>query len=454
MLAGFGLLFAGCGPAIRGPGDAGMEEFAFTEDDLEAMRAKDANNSGSVTVSEDDLALISSASGVLLSAKDVPPVDLSKMSLYDAIRSAGKQGAYKVTNGFVNVRAGPDPSAAFVARLENGVLVNVIEFTNASWVKVELSPGKTGFIASRYISKLTTDDKFAEDKKAFENQFYVNFGFVNMRNQPTQQSEKILEIPGQAILKPISMDSEWARVSFGGREGFVSREYLDPFLPNFVVRQERFTLPILLFDASDPTLLPKLPSYIQALKNAGSQVLTFKSFAELLESQEQRDVRLPPRSVMLGVTGLTSQNVRQVSDVFSAEALPVTLFMQSDQFGITGITEKVTLTLLANGFDIQSATDSGKDLRTLTTQQMQYELQQSRHLLEKLTKTPVIAVWYPQGGSNDRVEDSARAAGYLLGVGNTPDTLFDRSRFLMLPSIPLTGALTPDQVVALTQNRP
>jgi SH3-like domain-containing protein len=417
------------------------------------MRANDAKlGSGAVQVSADDIDLV--ASGSMLPIKDLPPVDLSLMSVYDAIRTNSKEGMYKVTNGFVNVRGAPDQASAFVGRLEEGNLVKVVEFSNAQWAKVELAPGKTGFIASRYLSRLTTEERLASDKKEFEGLYYVNFGFVNMRNQPTQQSEKIAEIPGQSLLRPISMDSEWARVKYANKEGFVSMQYMAPFLPNFIVRQDAFTVPILIFQGSDSNLVQKIPAHVQELKNAGAQILTFRKLADMLREQEQRDVRLPPRSVIVGVSGVTAQNVRQITDIFTAQSVPVTLFIESDELGITGITEKTTLTLLANGFDLQSATHTGHDLRTLSTQQVQYEVQQSRKALEDLTRQPVMALLYPQGGTNDRIADRLRAAGYLFGVGNLPQASFTRSQLLSLPSITITGAMSTEDVVTLSQVRP
>jgi peptidoglycan/xylan/chitin deacetylase (PgdA/CDA1 family) len=119
--------------------------------------------------------------------------------------------------------------------------------------------------------------------------------------------------------------------------------------------------------------------------------------------------------------------------------------------GLQGITEKTMLTLLANGFDLQSAGHTGDDLRSLTNAQLELELQQSRAIIEETTKQPVFAVLYPQGGVNDRVMEKAAAAGYLLGISAAPERTFTREQFLRVPSFDIAPGLSADDLVKLAK---
>ncbi|MDB4978634.1 MAG: xylanase/chitin deacetylase [Candidatus Peribacteria bacterium] len=447
IIAGFGILFTGCSPAANKTVTKGLDDVSFTEQDLAKMRAAEHTSASGAAMTGVTVTSLA-ASG---SISSIPAVDVSQISLYDAIRSvsaSGKNGLYKVTNEFANVRAAADLGSASVGRLENGNPVKVVEFVNAAWAKVELAPGKIGYISTQYLSKPTTEEALAKDKQAFEGMYFVDFAFVNMRSQPSQQSEKIGQIPGKIIVKPLSMDESWARVSYSGKEGYISTQYLSPFVPNFVVRQDTYTLPVLVYQASQPAILAQLPSHMQQLKSRGFTLMNFRDLHDLLLRQENGDARLPPKSVVVAVAGITPDTIRGVSDTLYAEGVKATLFLDTKDLGLTGITEKMMLTLNANGFDIESATHTGQDLRALTDAQVKFEAQQSRYLLEKMTQKPVYAVLYPQGGVNDRVKDVVRKAGYLFGIVNTSQPTFTRADLLTMPSYTVNGSMTADDVIA------
>ena len=63
-------------------------------------------------------------------------------------------------------------------------------------------------------------------------------------------------------------------------------------------------------------------------------------------------------------------------------------------------------------FSIESHTISHPDLTTLTAEQVQQELADSRAYLEKITGRPCLALAYPYGRSNPKVLEAVEAAGY------------------------------------------
>ena len=462
LIASFGILFAGCGQPEP---EKSFEEFTFSDEELETVHelADSAVSTGSGMATDDYTQVLSvgegSESGVTVLAGDtavttVAP-DTAKQALYDSLRTSALDQAgsntYRVNNSFLNVRSATDVTSSLVERLDQGEMVTVLEIPNAGWAKVQLADGKSGFVSLRYLAKLTTDTKLAEEKKQFEGKYFVDFDFLNIRKDPSSQSEKIGELPGQAIIKPISMNGEWARVSFGGKEGYVSAQYLKPFQPAFLVRQDEYKLPILQYFADDTTAIGFLPKQLAALKASGKKIVTLKSLMDTVLAQETRDARVSPDAVALTITGVNAKNIRQVSDALQSAGVPATLFIQTKDIGLSGITEKTILTLLANGYDLQSGGHTGEDLRSMTDSQVTLELGQSKKLIQDLTRREVYAVAYAKGGVNDRIMTEASTMGYLFGVSQSPDKRFTRSQFLRLPTLVVSGGMSSDDVLKLVQ---
>lgn len=457
LIASFGLLF-GC----KGPEDA-PEEFAFTEQDVARYRelAREAESGATmndVAVSDEGrpyLEGLPGGSGSAAPAAGPAILDLSMLSTYRAIRGggAGLQGnIYRVTNAFLNVRSQPRTNASAVDRLVRGDLLDVAEFVSAGWARVvTVVGGKGGYVAIPYIAKMTSDDAREQERKKFAGMYYVNFAFVNVRSAPEQGSAKLGEIPGQAIVKPLSVSGPWAKVSFEGKEGYVSMQYLSPFLPRFLVRQQTYTLPILTYRLGQAGVADAIMQHMQRLRQEGFTIWTFRDFTDFLVRQERQDIRLPERTVLLGIAGVTADAIRQTSDLLAQNGIKATLFIETKNIGLSGITEKMMLNLLANGFDLQSAGHTGDDLRALTNAQVALELKQSRQLLESYTRKRVSAIAYPQGGGNDRVLQLAMEAGYLLGVTSAPERTFTRDQLLRLPSFVIFPSMTADEVVKMVK---
>lgn len=452
LVASFGILFAGC----SGPEDLAAEDLVFTQDDVARYRelaAEAGTASGAVTASGSFAAGIEPlASGSGRVEADSVTVDLAQVDTYATMRRTMANGAgsmYQVNNEFLNVRENPSTGAAVVTRLNFGDAVEVLEFVDAEWAQIK-TPAATGYVAQRYLARVTSEERMEEDKKQFENMYYVSFGFVNFRAAADQSSEKIGEIPGRTILRPASIEGEWAKVSHDGKEGYVSTEFLAPFLPDFIVRQETYELPVLhyrLTSDRQAEMLQAMAAHVSELRDQGYTFITFRDFHDLLQAQQRRDVRLEPKRVIVAVSGITPENDREVSAALNTSGINATLFIQTRHIGLSGITEKRLLTLMANGFDIQSGTHTGDDMRALTNAQVELELKQSRQLLEDYTKKPVFAVGYPQGGVNDRVAQIAAEAGYLLGITDDADRSFSRGQFLQIPALIVFPSMNSEEVV-------
>ncbi|OGJ61578.1 hypothetical protein A3C37_01430 [Candidatus Peribacteria bacterium RIFCSPHIGHO2_02_FULL_53_20] len=451
LIASFGLLFVGC--ASSPPEE---DVFTFTEDDVARFRELAGSSAGSGTGETMGEPRIERVAGSGAS-RELPKLDLSMAKSYDAIRS-GPTGVgeelYRVTNAYLNVRSEAKVTASEVARLSQGDQLTILDFIDAAWAKTKLDDGKEGYVSTRYIAKLVSEEQLAAERKKYEGVYFVDFGFLNVRKAPDAGSEKIGELPGQALVRPISMDKVWARVPFANGEGYVAVQYLSPFAPQFLVRQETYKLPVLQYKlTSGDNTITALRSHIAALKQAGVTLWTLRDLRQLVLTQEDRDARVPPKTALLVVSDVTVKNVQEVSHALQAAGVSATLFLRTADIGIGGITEKTVLSLSANGFDVQSGGHTGDDLRSLTNAQMQLELEQSRVLLEEMTGKPVFAIGYPIGGVNERVMQFSGEAGYLFGVGSAPEASFSRTQFLRLPSFIVSGSMTPEDVVGIVKGK-
>ncbi len=443
LIACFGILFAGCASQPQEP-----EDVVFTQDELERARELAQQVSSSSAGSGITVPALAMGTGTGL-----PSVDLSQVPTFNAIRTAGslKQSQYRVSFDFVNIRSEPRVTGSTLGRKERGELFDVVEFVDSSWAKVRLDGDAMGYVSAQYLARVVPEEKLAEEKKQFEGMYFVDFQFLNVRAQPDQKSEKLGELQSQSIVRPLAIENGWARVPFNGRDGYVSSEYLEPFLPTILVRQERFELPMLMYNVADADVLDALVRHTARLREEKMKVMTLREVADTLQKQEQRDVRLDPKSVVVGVTGLTPENAASVTTALQRNGIHATVFLQTKDIGITGITEKQLLTLIAGGQDVESAGHTGDDLRSLTDAQVQLELVQSRKIIEDVTKRPVLAMLYPMGGTNDRVMQMAADAGYLFGITSMQDRVFTRDQLLRLPSMTIAPLQTGDDLMKLVR---
>ncbi|HLD71285.1 MAG TPA: SH3 domain-containing protein [Candidatus Peribacteraceae bacterium] len=164
LIASFGILFAGCGRTdIKGPEDVDSDEFTFTEEDVARFRelSDDGDSASSIILNTEtgsDVLDIRDAASTSESSEP-PVIDLSLVDTYKAVRSgpgATGENLYRVTNEFLNVRDQANVTAGNLHRLDNGDIVKLTELVNAAWAKIEYAPGKEGYVAMRYLSKVAS----------------------------------------------------------------------------------------------------------------------------------------------------------------------------------------------------------------------------------------------------------------------------------------------------------
>jgi hypothetical protein len=444
------LLLAGCG---GGSGSDEFESFTFTADDaaeiadlLDQIEEEQKREQGEEIPVEE----VIDVGGTSSEGEEIV-LDVTQQHMFNVLRSgvaAAGENLFRVTNVFLNVRAKPNVRSEKVAELQKGDALTLLDFPNAGWAHIALPDERTGYVSSTYIAQIVTEQQLAEVKAQYEGQYYVDFQFLNVRTGPTSQSQKIGELTRDQIITPIAFHDDWARIAYEGQEGFVSAEYLEPFSPSFVVRQDSFSVPILHYRADEPAIADVLVKHLALLRSANRNTLTLKDFYDLLLQQEERDLRFPGDGVILAISDLTPATVKDVADALRASGVHATFFVRSSEVGPDGISTELLKSMVRAGNDIQSAGHTAEDLRAETNNAVVASLSQSRQIIEDVTSSDVFAVSYPSGGVNERIADQARKAGYLFGLTLNPsvDGVFSRSEFLMLPSTVITPATTDEEL--------
>lgn len=429
------LFFTACG----GGTDSEFDEFTFTAEDaaeisalLDQIESEQGGDGGTTTLEV---------------AMDEVVLDVADAHKFDALRtSIGslEENTFRVTNVFLNVRDESSVRSKVIEELHEGDSLKVLAFPDASWAKVELMDGRTGFVSTNYIAQVVSDKDLAAIQEKYKGRYEVDFRFLNVRSEPSAQGLKLGELTANQIVEPAEIKDEWARIVFDGKEGYVSTQYLKPYMPNVIVRQDRFNLPILRYRADEEKIADTLVQHLAFLQSQGRKLITLSDFYELLEQQEQQDVRLPEGSVLIVVTNVSAGNIRELADALRASDVQATVFVQTGLIGEEGIAVQDIQLLAAHGNDVQSAGHSAEDLRAMTNTQVQRELAQSRQILEDILGKDVFAIAYPAGGVNDRIIEQAIQTGYLFGLTVTPAVGegIDRSQFLRMPSNLVTPGTT------------
>jgi uncharacterized protein YgiM (DUF1202 family) len=436
LLLCVGIFFVGCSSAST---DTEPEFVSFTAEELE--KAAILQDSGSVVPTGSQAIVSLSASSATL--------ENLRNAEYEAF-FANTTAQFVVNNPTVNVRSAPTVQSSALVTLQRGAAVDFIEFVNAAWAKIRLTDGREAFVTSRYITRMVPEDALSEDKKQYEGMYFINFDFINVRRTPDTEGDLLGTLPGQTLLKPLSLDDKWARIQFEGKEAYIAKEYLAPFEPAYSVRQSSYTLPVVTYDAASQSTA-QLQQFIVTAKQKGMYFLVFEDLYNLLKEQQVRDVRLPPNTIILALTNITSSTIDAVSDVIYAENIKAVGFIATSELGIDAITERKIINVQANGLELQSGTHLGDDLRSLTSEQVRLEMDQSKLLLEELIQKPIRALYYPFGASNERITGLARDSGYLFGITQASGIRFSRSEFLALPTIPFDATKTPEQMLMQLQ---
>lgn len=99
------------------------------------------------------------------------------------------------------------------------------------------------------------------------------------------------------------------------------------------------------------------------------------------------------------------------------------------------ITRDKAKDLAARGMDVESHTVTHATLTTLSAAKLDWELQESKRVLEELIGKPVLHIAYPSTAHNKTVRDHAAKAGYITGTIMDPRPVTEKDDLMKLPRI-------------------
>ena len=134
--------------------------------------------------------------------------------------SAATLGAGTVTADALRLRDTPAAEGEILATASGGTSVVVLEDTGNGWYKVYFNTVE-GYMSSEYLTVSTTADAA------------LGYGLVdtdgsslNMRAAAGTSYDTVASIPGGTVLELEGVDNGWYKVTYSGKTGYVSSDYI------------------------------------------------------------------------------------------------------------------------------------------------------------------------------------------------------------------------------------
>ena len=105
-----------------------------------------------------DFCRIASGSGVTgyVARQYLDPVTEAATPRPTTAPTSAARRVYAVTASLLNVRTGPGSAYSALCKLKNGARVYKISDVNATWMQVQLTDGRYGYVMSRYMTFVST----------------------------------------------------------------------------------------------------------------------------------------------------------------------------------------------------------------------------------------------------------------------------------------------------------
>lgn len=116
----------------------------------------------------------------------------------------------------LNLRTGSGSSYPVITTIRCGANVEILD-QSGSWYKVSFN-GKTGFVSSEYVSVAGQHDPRTLG--------VINVSAVNLRSEASTASKVLKLIKNGTTVTVLDSSSDWYKVYFDGKEGYVFGEYV------------------------------------------------------------------------------------------------------------------------------------------------------------------------------------------------------------------------------------
>lgn len=146
------------------------------------------------------------------------------INMNNEVDAASNYGTYKTTS-VLNLRKGMGTNYASLTKIPKGGSITVLMQYSNGWSKV-IYNGKTGYVSSQYISK-TGNSNNNIPTPSTNSKTARTTAVLNLRRGAGTNYSSIMKIPQNATVNVLaSYSNGWSKVSYSGKVGFVSNQYL------------------------------------------------------------------------------------------------------------------------------------------------------------------------------------------------------------------------------------
>lgn len=219
-----------------------------------------------------------------------------------------------------------------------------------------------------------------------------------------------------------------------------------------VATTKQFSVPVLMYHRVDhlsekEERSPLLRDLTVSPADFEQQVrfLVDNGYSVLLASEVEKAVmegrELPEKAVSITLDDGYKDNFEQAFPILAKYRVPATVFLVTNNFGRPDRLswDDVLQMKKEAGFGYGSHSVHHYDLTTLGQKELDYELVESKRLIEFKVQDPVTSIAYPAGSYNEFVKARARAAGYVAGWKKGGGFVTPSEDMLMLPRVRVSG---------------
>jgi len=226
---------------------------------------------------------------------------------------------------------------------------------------------------------------------------------------------------------------------------------IEPAKPK-VATTRQFAVPVLMYHRVDSLTekekrSPLLRDLTVAPADFEEQVkfLVENGYSVLLASEVEQAVaegrELPEKAVSITMDDGYRDNFEKAFPILAKYKVPATIFLVTNNFGRSDRLswEDVLQMRKEAGFGYGSHSVHHYDLTTLAQKELDFELMESKRLIEVKIQDTVSSIAYPAGSYNDFVKERAKAAGYVAGWKKGGGMVTPTDDMLMLPRVRVSG---------------
>lgn len=219
-----------------------------------------------------------------------------------------------------------------------------------------------------------------------------------------------------------------------------------------VTTTRQFAVPVLMYHRVDNLTdqekrSPLLRDLTVSPSDFEEQVkfLVDNGYSALLASEVEEAVlkgrELPEKAVCITLDDGYKDNFEQAFPILKRYKVPATIFLVTNNFGRSNRLswEDVFQMRREAGFGYGSHSVHHYDLTTLDQETLDFELMESKRLIELKIQDSVTSIAYPAGSYNEFVKERAKAAGYIAGWKKGGGHVTPAEDMLMLPRVRVSG---------------